>query len=187
MPVRDLRRAMNRAAILDAIRTADMIPRIEIARTTGLSQALVTGLTAEMIREGLIVERRTGESEGGRRPILLALNPDGAYVVGVNLAIGEISVAIVNFTATVVADLVQPLEDHWHSVEEITDLVVRAVQTCIWEANFSKEQISGVGIGYTGSDRLPFGSDQVPAQLWLGERQFEIDDRKTPEPPHVYR
>ncbi len=150
MPIRDLMRAMNRATVLDSIRTAGMIPRVDIARTTGLSRALVTGLTAELIKEKLIIEKKTGESEGGRRPILLALNPDGAYVVGVNLAINEVSVVIANFEAAVVAAYSLPLKPAWHSVEEISDLVVRAVQTCIWEANFSKEQISGVGIGIPG-------------------------------------
>ena len=158
MPIRHLMRAMNRAAILDTIRTAEMIARIDIARVTGLSQALVTGLTAEMIKEGLIIEKKTGESEGGRRPMLMALNPDGAYVAGVNLAIDEISVVIVNFTASVVADWVEPLEPVWHSAEDIAEKVALAVQKCIWESNFSKDRISGVGIGIPGLVDHPSGT-----------------------------
>lgn len=150
MPIRNLMRAMNRATVLDIIRTSGMLSRIDIARTTGLSQALVTGLTADLIHEGLIIEKKTGESDGGRKPILLALNPDGAYVVGVNLTINEISVVIANFEATVIASYSLPLDPVYHSVEEIADGVVRAVQSCIWEANFSKDQISGVGIGIPG-------------------------------------
>ena len=123
IPIRNLVRAMNRATILDTIREAGMIPRIDIARTTGLSQALVTGLTADLIKEGLIIEKKTGESEGGRRPILLALNPDGAYVVGVNLAISEISVVVVNFEATILASHTMPLESTYHSVEDVADRV----------------------------------------------------------------
>ena len=48
MPVRNLVRAMNRAKILDTIRNADLISRIDIARATGLSQASVTGLTSDL-------------------------------------------------------------------------------------------------------------------------------------------
>jgi predicted NBD/HSP70 family sugar kinase len=150
MPVRNLMRAINRSKILESIRTVDMISRIDIARTTGLSQALVTGLTANLIKEGLIIEKQSGEYEGGRRPMLLALNPKGAFVVGVNLSITEISVVIVNFEGTVVAFYTKPLAPIHHSVSDIAASVVVAVQSCIWEANFAKEQISGVGIGIPG-------------------------------------
>ena len=150
MPVRNLMRAINRSKILETIRTSGMISRIDIARTTGLSQALVTGLTADLIKEGLILEKQSGEYEGGRRPMLLALNPEGAFVVGVNLSVTELSVVIVNFEGVVVASYAQALAPIPHSVSEIAVSVVRAIQACIWEANFSKEQVSGVGIGLPG-------------------------------------
>ena len=150
MPIRNLMRAINRSKILETIRTTGMISRIDIARTTGISQALVTGLTADLIKEGLILEKQSGEYEGGRRPMLLALNPEGAFVVGVNLSITEISVVIVNFEGVVVASYAQSLEPVRHSVSEIAVSVMRAIQACIWEANFAKEQISGVGIGVPG-------------------------------------
>ncbi len=150
MPVRNLMRAINRSKILETIRTSGMISRIDIARTTGLSQALVTGLTADLIKEGLILEKQSGEYEGGRRPMLLALNPEGAFVVGVNLSVTELSVVIVNFEGVVVASYAQALAPIPHSVSEIAVSVVRAIQACIWEANFFKEQVSGVGIGLPG-------------------------------------
>ena len=150
MSVRNLMRAINRSKILETIRTVGMISRIDIARATGLSQALITGLTADLINEGLIIEKQSGEYEGGRRPMLLALNPEGAFVVGVNLSITELSVVIVNFEGTVVASYTQSLAPIHHSVSEIADSVVGAVRACIWEANFAKEQISGVGLGIPG-------------------------------------
>ena len=150
MPVRDLMRAINRSKILETIRTIGMISRRDIARTTGLSKALVTGLTSGLIQEGLIIEKQSGDYEGGRRPMLLALNPEGAFVVGVNLSLTEISVVIVNFEGTVVAFYTKPLAPIYHSVTEIAAMVVGAVQSCMWDANFAKEQISGVGIGIPG-------------------------------------
>jgi predicted NBD/HSP70 family sugar kinase len=150
IPVRDLMRAINRSKILEIIRTTGMISRIDLARASGLSQALITGLTADLIKEGLIIEKQSGKYQGGRRPMLLALNPQGAFVVGVNLSISEISVVIVNFEGTVVASSRNPLEPAHDSVAEITDSVVGAVQACIWKANFAREQIAGVGIGIPG-------------------------------------
>ena len=150
IPVRDLMRAINRSKILETIRTTGMISRIDLARASGLSQALITGLTADLIKEGLIIEKQSGKYQGGRRPMLLALNPEGAFVVGVNLSISEISVVIVNFEGTVVASNTHALAPAHDSVAEITDSVVGAVQACIWKANFAREQIAGVGIGIPG-------------------------------------
>jgi predicted NBD/HSP70 family sugar kinase/biotin operon repressor len=143
-------RVINRSKLLETIRTVGMISRIDLARTTGLSQALITKLTAELIDEGLIIEKQSGKYKGGRRPILLGLNPEGAFVVGVNLSMSAINVVIVNFEGTVVASHTHPLTPTHHSVAEIADRVVGAVQACIWEANFAREQISGVGIGIPG-------------------------------------
>ena len=86
LPVRDLMRAINRSKILEIIRTTGMTSRIDLARASGLSQSLITGLTADLIKEGLIIEKQSGKYQGGRRPMLLALNPQGAFVVGVNLS-----------------------------------------------------------------------------------------------------
>jgi predicted NBD/HSP70 family sugar kinase len=150
IPVRDLMRAINRSKILEIIRTIGMISRIDLARSSGLSQSLITNLTADLINEGLIIEKQSGKYQGGRRPMLLALNPEGAFVVGVNLSIGEINVVIVNFEGTVVASNTLPLAPTHNSTSEIADCVVSAVQACIWEANFAREQIMGVGIGVPG-------------------------------------
>lgn len=150
MPVRDLMRAINRAKIIEIIRTAGLISRVELAAESGLSKASVTGITAELIKEGLIIEKQSGEYEGGRRPKLLGLNPDGAYVVGINLSIKEISVVVMNLEADIIASVNHPLENRHHSVDEITQMMVATVQRCMWEGNFARDRISGVGIGVPG-------------------------------------
>ena len=150
MPMRELNRALNRAKIIDIIRTAGMISRVDIARTSAYSKASVTGLTADLIKEGLIIEKESGKYEGGRRPMLLALNPEGAYVVGVNLSISKLSAVIVNLAADVIASHVMPLEPRHYEPDELADRIAAAVMACIWEADFAKHRISGVGIGLPG-------------------------------------
>ncbi len=141
---------MHRSKILDLIRTTELVSRTEIAKETGLSQASVTGITSDLIQEGLIEERKAGAYEGGRPPILLAIRPDGVHVVCVNMAIDQIRVVIVNFQAELKASHTVPLDRDYYSPEEIVDIISREIQACIWEANFSKDQIAGVGVGIPG-------------------------------------
>ena len=147
---RDLIRAINRFNILNAIRSDGRLSRTDIARHTGLSQASVTGITAELIEEGLLKETAMGASEGGRRPVLLALDPDGAGALGVYLSISQISVVIIDFEATVKAAYHMPLEKPYYAPEELVNKTVQAIQACMWEGNFSKDRIAGVGVAVPG-------------------------------------
>lgn len=149
-PVHSFVRAYNRDAILRTIRVSELISRVDIARATGLSQASVTGITADLIKEGLIEEKKSGTHEGGRPPILLSISPDGAYAIGINLTIESIDVAIINFQAEIKAFYSMELDSLYYTVEDIVKRMVRCVQECMWEANFSKDMISGIGIGIPG-------------------------------------
>ena len=176
---RRFQRAMHRSNILGLIRTTGLISRTDLARQTGLSQASVTGVTADLIKEGLIEEKQAGAYEGGRRPTLLAIRPDGVHVVGVNMSIDQLRVVIVNFQAELKAAHTIILEKDFYSPEEIVALIVQAIQACIWEANFSKEQIAGVGVGIPGpvdSKRgvvkfLPnYGWEEIPLKEMLKQK-----------------
>lgn len=147
---RNLIRAINRFKVLHSIRDHRLISRVAISRDTGLSQASVTGITAELIKEGLLFEKEAGESIGGRRPIMLALNPEGAYTVGVFMSVRQISVVIINLQADVIASYELLLEEEHYTPEQLADRIIQAVHSCIWEADFSKNQLSGVGIAIPG-------------------------------------
>jgi len=179
LSARSLQRAMHRSNILDLIRTTELISRTDLARATGLSQASITGITADFIREGLIEEKQSGAYEGGRRPTLLAIRPDGVHVIGINIAVHEIRLVIVNFRAELQASHTTMLENDYYSPEEIVSIIAQAIQACIWDANFSKDQISGVGVGIpgpvdsgTGVIRfLPnYGWEDVPFREMLQEK-----------------
>lgn len=147
LPIRGFVREYNRYMILSTIRRHGLISRIDISRETGLSQASITGITKELIKEGLIVEEKSGSYKGGRRPILLALNPDGCHVLGVNIELHKINVAVINFQAEVKSFCSMKLEERLFSPEELGEKTKEAIQACVWESGYSKEKISGVGIG----------------------------------------
>lgn len=149
-PLRSFQRAYNRANILNRIRTEDLVSRVDLAKATGLSQASVTGMTAELLKEGLIIEKKTGPSEGGRKPVLLSIKPDGVHVIGVNISIGQIRVVIINFLAEVKASYTYILSKPFYTPEQIVRRIAQSIQACMWESSFSKDQISGVGVGIPG-------------------------------------
>lgn len=102
MARRELLKAINRTAILNIIKTYGPIARADIAQRAKLSPATVSGLTAELINDGLIYEKQEGASRGGRPPVLLALDSTAVYVVGIKLAEEHATLALANINADLV-------------------------------------------------------------------------------------
>ncbi|HML40196.1 MAG TPA: ROK family transcriptional regulator [Bellilinea sp.] len=145
---RDLMRAINRAAILTTIKSNGLIDRAQVARLTGLSPATVTGITSELIEEGLVFEKQPGDSRGGRPPILLAINPRGGFVVGIKLMEDHALGALTDLESTVIAKDSRPLKNK-NSSEAIAVLSA-LVQSLVAQANIDRRRLLGVGVGLAG-------------------------------------
>src|SRR5688572_956516 len=145
---RDLIRAINRSTILNFIKMHGAIPRAEIARLTGLSPATVSGISAELIEENLVFEKETGDSSGGRRPIMLAINPHGGCVVGIKLMEDHALGALTDLEATLLGKLSYPLTD------TSPPAVARALSELVSELLSNSENpttnLMGVGVGLAG-------------------------------------
>jgi len=148
-------RSINRFKVFYTIRDKQPISRTEIAKDTGLSPAAISGITNELIEQKLLLEKETGKSEGGRRPVLLALNPDGAYTIGVFISVRRITVVIINLLANIVSEHSMVHDEKDTSPEAVTDQIVQAVHHCMWKTNLTKSQISGIGVAIPGLVRQP--------------------------------
>ena len=93
----------NRLLVRNLIRRFGPIARYEIAQETGLTPSTVTVITAELLEAGVIREAGHGESTGGRRPVLLELNPTAAHVFTVQLQRGEATAAMFGITCNSLA------------------------------------------------------------------------------------
>jgi predicted NBD/HSP70 family sugar kinase len=145
---RDFIRAINRSAVLNTIKANGPASRTDVARLTGLSGATITGITAELIADDLVFEKSSGDSSGGRRPILLAMNPRGRYVIGLKLTETEVIGALTDLEATVIAKRVDSIVGH--SLEQVLDTLSAAVRTLLHEGGLRKKQLLGVGLGLAG-------------------------------------
>jgi predicted NBD/HSP70 family sugar kinase len=145
---RKLIRAINRSAVLNTIKTKGPVSRTKVAELTGLSAATISGITADLITSGLIFEKEAGDSSGGRRPILLALNPRGGFVIGLKLTETNIIAALTDLEATVIAKDTCLLGNH--SVEDVVECIVKTVQDLLTKSEIHKDLLIGVGIGLAG-------------------------------------
>ena len=97
-----LMKRMNTAIILNLIREKGAVSRIDLAKETGLTAATVTNLTAELIDNKLIEEFSTGVSTGGRKPILLKINPGDFCIASACISSDKVEFAVSDFCAKII-------------------------------------------------------------------------------------
>jgi len=145
---RELIRAINRSTILGAIKKHGTIPRAEIARLTGLSPATVTGITADLIHENLVFEKESGDSSGGRRPIMLAINPRGGCVVGIKVMEDHAVGALTDLEATPLGKEFFPFTDT--SPKGVSEALGKLVTILMENFGGTGSCLMGVGVGLAG-------------------------------------
>ena len=71
--------------ILDILRRRGPISRPDISKEMGLNVVTISNYVDDFIKHNLVYEKELDVSEGGRRPVLLDLNPHAGFIVGVGL------------------------------------------------------------------------------------------------------
>lgn len=89
-------KTLNRTLVLSVIRELGPISRADIAKVTGLTRPTVTHIVQELLEEGVVVEGEAAPSTGGRKPILLHLNPSAYTVIGVDIGVRKVTAVAVD-------------------------------------------------------------------------------------------
>jgi len=138
----ELVKEQNRALVINAIRREGSLSRTEIAERTGLAPSALTRLSRDLLDEGILVETGKSDSSGGRRAILVSLNPDYAVTIGIKVESTRLIAASV--------DLLGAIRDR-HTLP-LTDTTPEAVIDGVAEltAALSGERVLGIGIAISG-------------------------------------
>ena len=83
-------------SILKLIWRESQISRAEISRQLNLSRSTVTEIIKELLSTGFVAEVGSGESSGGRKPIVLEFQDDAKFILGIDIGATHISVALTN-------------------------------------------------------------------------------------------
>ncbi|MBC7259530.1 MAG: ROK family transcriptional regulator [Chloroflexi bacterium] len=162
-------REMNRSLILNVIRQEGSVSRAAIARRTRLSRSTVSSIVSELLEANLVHEVGRGRSSGGRRPILINLNYNAGYVVGVDLGATHIIVLVANLNGDVIA---RREADFSVAVGPDAGLnqIADAVRQCLADAGIPLERVLGVGMGVPGPVEYAEGRVVAPPIMpgWHG-------------------
>lgn len=147
-------RQRGRRAILDAIRRSGRIARIDIAEATGISQATVTTITAELLRDGLIEEvpRDAAETDvrRGRPRVDLKLRGGAHLIAGAKIAKASVSVAIVDFEGRLLGEHATALAHPVMSPQALSGVLRTAVSEACERIGRHIGGLTALGVGIAG-------------------------------------
>lgn len=137
---------VRRSGILARLGAQGSASRAELARALDVSPALVTQLTRDLLRDGLIVELETSSSQGGRPGRLLGLASTAGHSIGVKIASDHVAFVEAGIDGSVTRSAIEPFDA---SSSEALDTLVSLLGRFI-EAD-SGGPILGIGVGVPGA------------------------------------
>ncbi len=159
---------LNISAVLNVIKNNGGLSRADIAKLTGLTPASISNISKQLIESKYLVERGMGESSGGRPPIILELNPDARYVIGVNIGVGSIEVVVTDLGAKIICRDEMLVLASKRSKELVIKNLVKLINEVLMSSNIDSEKVLGVGIAMHGIVNTDNGiSKYAPYYNWV--------------------
>lgn len=94
-------RQFNERVVLQTLRTHGPSPKAELARLTGLTAQTIGLITARLDEDGLLLKQAPVRGKVGQPSVPLALNPDGAFAIGIKVGRRNTDWLLVDFTGQV--------------------------------------------------------------------------------------
>ena len=145
----DLRRE-NRAGVLWSLYFSRPGSRQDLSAATGLSTTSVTNVVRELIDDGIVIEVGSEGSDGGRPRMLLDINPNHRYAIGVDVGETRIRVELFDLAMTSRAKAEYPLNPAEHDVDTVVQGIVSGLNAVLTDGGVDPAAVLGVGVGVPG-------------------------------------
>ena len=134
--------------IFDILRKQGPISRSDISQGMGINVVTISNYIDDFIKNKLVYEKDLDVSEGGRRPVLLDLNPRAGFAVGVGLNLMNMVGLLVDLKGNIITktQIARPQT----SVKEVSECLLEIVREILRRSKGYAENIKGIGIGVAG-------------------------------------
>ncbi|MDB5563065.1 MAG: family transcriptional regulator [Hyphomicrobiales bacterium] len=139
----------SKRAILETLIERGPQSRAAIAETLGLSRAALSGLSGELIEAGILREAETSHDSSrlGRPSILLELNADHGYFVGVSIEQVNCPMVLADLHGNVIAQLALPTA---HEPEEFATIIADGLTKLLTNAKIARKNVLGLSVVLSG-------------------------------------
>jgi predicted NBD/HSP70 family sugar kinase len=173
----------NLRIVHEVVRRFGPLSRAHIAHRTQLTVQTVSNLVKELTALGLVfeTERQKQKQRRGAPSTAVAINPEGAFTIGLDLDRDHLTGVLVDLAGSVRQR--QHVDVDFPKPRQALDLMVVTAEALMDAQGLTREEVSGVGVGVPGLMRLAEhgkgyvvsptsfpGWHDVPLAQWLHER-----------------
>lgn len=144
-------RQFNERIVLQAIRLHGALPKAEVARLTRLSSQTASVIINGLLEDGLVIKQSRVRGRVGQPSVPIALDPDGAFTLGIKVGRRSLDVLAMDFIGKV--RYRELLEYDYPDPEIIFPAIERKLDLVDAQLGPHSKRLVGVG---------------VAAPLWLG-------------------
>lgn len=169
---------INRSLIIREIVKEGMISRADLSKSTNLTRATISAQVADLLEDGLIIETQLEHFTVGRKPIMLSLNGQAGYALGIDLDYGQVTFTLSDLLGCPVSsNIMQINTTDYH---EILRLLIKQIKKFKADFTTSRYGIVGIVIAIHGLVTKDEEIHYVPRFNWhdidlKGDLEREID------------
>lgn len=155
---------INKSLILQNIIEHQAISRADLSKITGLNKATISVQVADLLENNLIYETKSDSNSIGRRPILLSLNKDAGYVLGIDFDYKEAEIVVSNLLGNIVESITLRFETT--DYDEIILLLAKYINDYSNKYDFAAYQLICCVLGIHGTVDMDEKVQFVPKYQW---------------------
>ena len=145
------------------------VSRADLSRHADISRSTVSDLVKDLLQTGLVAEIGSGQSRGGRRPIVLEFQDEAFGILGVDIGAAHVAVALTDLRGRVLAwkQALHPVRD---DPEGTRQLVSELSDACLAQWGGGTGRLVGVGIAVPSpvDPARPRVLSEVALPAWRG-------------------
>jgi predicted NBD/HSP70 family sugar kinase len=134
----------NQRVVLQAIRLQSVITRTELVALTGLSAPTIANISRRLVTAGLVRVVERVQQGRGLPAVRLAIEPDGAFGIGINIDRDHLTFVVLDLAGTVRARV--SVNAAYALPDQVRAFIARAVTECSADLGVMMDRIVGVGV-----------------------------------------
>ncbi|HDP98095.1 MAG TPA: ROK family transcriptional regulator [bacterium] len=144
-------RKLNESRVLNLIKEKGVISRNELARQSKIFKVAISEIVSRLDKAGYILEIGKGKStnRGGKRPILLKLNPAAAYVFGVEIKRSRTNIALADIESTI-REISTFEYEPGLPMEYGLDRIIQIINQLMEKHRLDRRRLRGIGLCLPG-------------------------------------
>jgi N-acetylglucosamine repressor len=167
---------INEQVVLKLILENEIISSSDLVKITGMRPSTIFNILKQLSARSLVSFHGKGIStnKGGKKPYTWMLNKDAAYVIGLDIEVGEMTTVILDFSGKIIAKKIIQLEIG-RTLDELSESIKKVVYEVITENNIYTDKVLGLGVAFAGI--VDYLSGIVIMSSVLPEMNFPLLER----------